>query len=51
MKRAIVNENAIEKVAKIQEPKIPIKRPNKLAERKLKNGNNKIERYIKIIIP
>ena len=51
MKRAIVNENEIAKVAKIQEPKIPIKRPSKWVEKKLKNGNNKIERYIKIIIP
>ncbi len=48
---ARVKEKTIENVAKIHEPKIPINRPNKAVEKKLKNGNNKIERYIKLNLP
>jgi hypothetical protein len=33
-------------VDKKQEPEVPIKRPKQAQERKLKKGNNKIQRYI-----
>lgn len=37
----------INKVDKIQLPKIPIKRPNIFVDKKLMKGKIKIERYIK----
>ena len=35
-------------VDRMHEPVVPIKRPKKKQEKKLKNGNNKIQKYIKI---
>ena len=43
-----MKQKAIEKVDKMHEPKMPINLPNKLVDRKLKNGNSKIEIYIEI---
>lgn len=37
----------IAKVDKKQAPEVPIKRPKRIQEIKLKKGNNKIHRYIK----
>ena len=34
-------------VERIQQPYMPMNRPNKFAERKLKKGNTKIDKYIK----
>ena len=36
----------IEAVDKIQQPRIPIKRPKRFVERKLKKGKTKIDKYI-----
>lgn len=41
------NEIKIAAVDKKQEPAIPIKRPKKTQDKKLKNGNNRTEKYIK----
>jgi hypothetical protein len=40
------NEVTIAKVESRQAPKIPIKRPKQIQERKLKNGIIKIQKYI-----
>jgi hypothetical protein len=45
--KAIKKDKKIAAVDKIHDPKIPIKRPNKKHEKKLKNGSIKIHKYIK----
>jgi len=49
-KRDKQNARNIAVVDKKQEPVVPIKRPKPTQEMKLKNGNNKIQRYIKLKI-
>ena len=46
IKIAIKAAHIIAEVDKIHDPKIPIKRPNKKQDIKLKNGNNIIHKYI-----
>jgi len=36
----------MDKVARIHEPYIPIKRPKRLVDKKLKKGKSKIQKYI-----
>ena len=46
-KMEMKNKIKIAAVDKKQEPAIPIKRPKKTQDKKLKNGNNRTEKYIK----
>ena len=49
IKSAINADDAIANVDKIQDPAIPINRPKKKQEIKLKKGNKIIQKYIKNI--
>jgi hypothetical protein len=41
-----INDKKIDKVDKMQEPFIPIKRPRHVHDKKLKNGKTRIQKYI-----
>jgi hypothetical protein len=49
IKSAIKNDKKMANVDKKQDPAIPINRPKKKQEIKLKKGNNKIQEYINLL--